>query len=221
MGAACASAGLSVVAISIVLAFADIALALSAGASADVNCALALATEAGIAAGVSPAASATSAFLVSSDFEATWLDLRCADRFQCRELCLMALPAVAPSDFKIVAVLSALAAIVGDGPAKHTNSPVAKINAERPLALIVMWQSPHLPAPESEMSPRCVSTAGQKKGIFGLDRAKAGQRRRTVGRFPPHFLPDFSLDFSLAFLGSFRADCRNGGGGCGAERSVL
>jgi hypothetical protein len=103
------------------------------------------------------------------------------------------------SDFKIVAVLSALAAIVGDGPAKHTNSPVASINAERPLALIIIWQSPHLPAPESEMSPRCVSTAGQKKGIFGQDRAKAGQRRRTVGRFPPHFLSDFSF----AFPGSF------------------
>jgi hypothetical protein len=184
------------VAISIVLAFADIALALSAGASADVNCALALATEAGIAAGVLPAASATSAFLVSSDFEGA---LRCADRFQCRVLGLTALPAVAPSGFKIVAALSALAAIVGDGAAKHTNSPVASINAERPLALIFMWQSPHLPVPEGEMRPRCVSTAGQKKGIFGLDRAKAGQRRRTVERFPAHFLSDCCLDFSLDF----------------------
>jgi hypothetical protein len=31
-----------------------------------------------------------------------------------------------------------------------------------------------------------VSTAGQKKGIFGLDRAKTGQRGCAVARLPPH-----------------------------------
>jgi hypothetical protein len=30
-----------------------------------------------------------------------------------------------------------------DGPANHTKSPVASINAARPLALIVIWQSPY------------------------------------------------------------------------------
>jgi hypothetical protein len=30
----------------------------------------------------------------------------------------------------------------GDGPAKQTNSPVASIDAARPLALIFMWQAP-------------------------------------------------------------------------------
>ena len=44
-----ASAGLSAAASSIVLAFADIALALPAGASAEASCALALATDGGIA----------------------------------------------------------------------------------------------------------------------------------------------------------------------------
>jgi hypothetical protein len=41
-----------------------------------------------------------------------------------------------------------------------------------------IWQSPHLPAPESGMSLPAVSAARQKKGIFGLQRAKAGQRCR-------------------------------------------
>jgi hypothetical protein len=165
---------------------ADIALALSGEASADVNSALAFATEAGIGAGVSLAVSATSSvFLVSSDFAATLADLCDADRFQCRDACLADLAAVALSDFTIVAVLSALAAIVGDGPAKHTNNPVASINAERPLALIIMWQSPHFARPQSEMRPCRVSTAGRKKGIFGLDRAKAGQRRSNRPAIPP------------------------------------
>ena len=38
-------------------------------------------------------------------------------------------------------------AVAYDGPAIHTKSPVATINAERPLALMFMWQSPRLPAP--------------------------------------------------------------------------
>jgi hypothetical protein len=74
----------------------------------------------------------------------------------------------------LAAALSALAAAC-DGPAKHTKSPVANINAERPLALIFIGQSPHLPAPKDAMRPWGVSAAGQKKGIFGLQRAKGGQ----------------------------------------------
>jgi hypothetical protein len=77
------------------------------------------------------------------------------------------LPDVALSDFEVAAALSLLAATTGDGPAKHTKSPVAIIKAARPLALTIIWQSPHLPAPDGEMRPHRVSTAGQKKGIFG------------------------------------------------------
>jgi hypothetical protein len=83
------------------------------------------------------------------------------------------------SDFVVAVALAAAC----DGPAKHTNIPVASINAERPLALVVIWQSPHLPVPGSEMRPCRVSAAGQKKGIFGLHRAKAGQKALS-GRAP-------------------------------------
>src|SRR3954469_3279681 len=146
---ACASAGLSAAASSMVLAFAVIALALSlalsAGASAAVSCALALATEAGIAVGVSPAALATSVLVVSAAVDGTLPGLRCPSRFNCRVVGLTDFADAALSDFEVG---SAPAAIICDGPAKHTNSPVASINAERPLALIIMWQSPHLPAPK-------------------------------------------------------------------------
>jgi hypothetical protein len=85
------------------------------------------------------------------------------------------LPDVALSDFEVATALSLLAATTGDGPANHTKNPVASIKAARPLALTIIWQSPHSPAPDGEMRPRRVSTARQKKGIFGQDRAKAGQ----------------------------------------------
>jgi hypothetical protein len=52
------------------------------------------------------------------------------------------------SGFGLAVVLSVPAAC--DGPARHTKSPAASINAERPLALIIIWQSPHLPAPEAK-----------------------------------------------------------------------
>src|SRR3954469_19153098 len=103
--------------------------------------------------------------------------------------CRTDFPDVAVSDFEVAAARSVLAAVAGDGPAKHTNSPVATINAERPLALTIMWQSPHLPVPTSEMRPRAMSRAGQKKGIFGQDRAKAGQRCCGNSEMSPSYCP--------------------------------
>jgi hypothetical protein len=79
------------------------------------------------------------------------------------------------SGFEPAIALSLLIAAC-NGATKHTKRPVANINAERPLAMIVIWQSPHLPVPESEMRTCGVFAAGQKKGIFGPVRAKAGQR---------------------------------------------
>ena len=61
-----------------------------------------------------------------------------------------------------------------DGPAKQTNSPVASINAARPLALIAIGDLPICQS-LTRKETRGVSTAGQKKGIFALHRAKAGQ----------------------------------------------
>jgi hypothetical protein len=49
-----------------------------------------------------------------------------------------------------------------------------------------MWKSPHLPAPTGEMRPRRVSAAGQKKGIFEQDRAKAGQQGHIEQVIPLH-----------------------------------
>jgi len=54
-----------------------------------------------------------------------------------------------------------------------------------------MWQSPHFARPRAEMRPRGVTTAGQKKGIFGQVRAKAGQHaaaKRSRRPFLPYFL---------------------------------
>jgi hypothetical protein len=47
-----------------------------------------------------------------------------------------------------LAAVALLPAAAGDGPAKQTQSPAASINAERPLPLIFIWQSPHLPVPK-------------------------------------------------------------------------
>jgi hypothetical protein len=108
--------------------------------SADVSSALELATAAGSADGVLPAASATSAdFLLSEDFDAAFSDLPCADRFPSREPCLIDFPAVALSDF---AAVSAPAAVACGWPPNHTKIPVANIKAKRPLAVIIIWLSP-------------------------------------------------------------------------------
>jgi hypothetical protein len=61
---------------------------------------------------------------------------------------LLSATGAALSGFGLAVVPSVPAAC--DGAAKQTKSPVASINAERPLALIVIWQSPHSPAPEAK-----------------------------------------------------------------------
>ena len=75
--AGCLSAGLSAEASSIVLAFADIAMALPSGASAGASCALALAIDGGIPVESLSALSATKvAFLAAEDFSAALPDFR-------------------------------------------------------------------------------------------------------------------------------------------------
>src|SRR5260370_30813613 len=154
------------------------ALTSSVGGSAEASRALALATQSGIAGDVHElslflSGTSVASVLSAPDLATTTLpDLRSAWLFQWREPCLAdffdatGAPAVS-SDFALAAALSALAAAC-DGPAKHTKSPVARINAERPLALIFISQSPHLPAPKGAMRPLRVSAARPKKGIFLL-----------------------------------------------------
>src|SRR5947208_9475484 len=202
--AGCSSADLSGALCRISLARAAMALTSPVGASANASRPLALATQDGIAGDVCElslslsATSVASLFLAVSDFTVTFADLRSAWLFQWREPCLADFfdppngPA-ASSDFALSAALSALAAAC-DGPAKHTKSPVARINAERALALIFIWKSPHLPALKGAMRPWGVSAAGQKKGIFGLQRAKAGQRH-----VPDETVAEFSFAKSVAY----------------------
>ena len=100
--------------------------------------------------------------------------------FQWREPCLAYLLSAtgAPACLRSCSrgrVVSVAAA--RDGPAKHTKTPLRRINAERPLALIFIWQSPHLPAPESEMRPSRRVRSGAKKGNL---RAVPGESRATT-----------------------------------------
>ena len=150
-------------------------------------CALALATDGGIAGERSPSSAVVGRLVAGWRLSAPTLpDLRCAYFFQWCEPCLAYLlsatgvPAV--SDFAAAAASSAPAAAC-DGPAKHTKSPVASINAERPLALMVIALISPFASPRREKRPRGVSAAGQKKGIFGQYRAKTGQRPRGRERF--------------------------------------
>ena len=152
------------------LARSVIAWALPAGVSADTSCALALATEAGIgvdciAAELSESsAAASSAFLLATDLSATLPDLWCAYFF--RWWCLAAAGAVALS----------VAAAAWDGAPRQIQIPVVRINAARPLAVMVMLAvSPFTPPPETGMRPLGMSAARQKKGILGRHRAKTGQ----------------------------------------------
>ena len=75
---------------------------------------------------------------------------------------------------ELAAVASRALAAACEGPAKHIQSPAARINAERPLALMVIWQSPHLPAARSEMRPSRHVRSGAKKGNL---RAKSGRKQ--------------------------------------------
>src|ERR1700737_2059613 len=119
------------------------ALALAAGVSAEVSCALALATDGGIVGELSPpscdAASSVVAAFLSEDFSSTLLDLRCAGCEPCLALTPTDDPAV--SDFELAAAFSAPAA-ASDGPAKHTKRPVVSIKPKPPLAFALLW---HLP----------------------------------------------------------------------------
>src|SRR6195952_1585656 len=133
----------------------DSAVALSAGASADASCALALATEGGSEDELPSsfgAASASSVFFFSEIFfsevftasvesrEATFADLRCDDTcFQCRDFLVNLFSATggpaAVSVLDAVTPPSASSAAC-NGPDTHTQNPAAMINAERPLALM-------------------------------------------------------------------------------------
>ncbi|MDP1585942.1 MAG: hypothetical protein Q8M18_21205 [Bradyrhizobium sp.] len=140
------------------MAFADIALALPAGTS-EFSRALALATDGGIVVEPLPLTSATSvssgssvAFLSAEDFSAALPDFRCACFFEWRGLVYLLSAIGAPavfSDFEVAIAVSSPGSAC-DGPAKHIKSPVARINAERPLALMIIWQSPHLPSPKAK-----------------------------------------------------------------------
>jgi hypothetical protein len=171
------------------LARADIAWALLVGVvSADASFALALATDGGMVdaadeLSASSAAATSVAFLSLDDFTATLLDFRCAELFQACVLRLVYLLSAkgAPaafSDFelaaKLAAALSALAGAARDGPPKHTNSPAASINAERPLALIIIWQSPHLPALAAKRDLTPCPQHGRKRESSGESGQKQG-----------------------------------------------
>jgi hypothetical protein len=84
------------------------------------------------------------------------------------------------SDVAATAV-SPSAAVAGNGPATPIKSVAAKIKAA--LALIVMWKLPLATARRRNETPP-VSTARQKKGIFKLQPAKAGQCRCRRARVP-------------------------------------
>jgi RNA polymerase sigma-70 factor (ECF subfamily) len=92
------------------------------------------------------------------------------------------LAVVALSEVDVATALSLLAATAGDSPAKHAKSPVAKINAERPLALTIMWESPHLPRLQQrhETSPRVHSGAekGNLQATAGKSRAAPSHRAK-------------------------------------------
>src|SRR6202051_1539394 len=171
------------------------------GESEAANSALALATDGGMSddAGggvddLSASAAATSlarAFLSSLssvDFSATMLDRWCASLLQVREPCLVYLLSAIGAPAVELAVVASLPAAAGDGPAKHTQSPATSINAERPLPLIFIRQSPHLPVPRrNETSPRGHSAA--KKGNLRASPGKSGaiaSCRSGILRSPAH-----------------------------------
>jgi hypothetical protein len=85
------------------------------------------------------------------------------------------------SDFALAAALSVLAAAC-DGPAKHTKTPVASINAERPLALIFIWKSPLCQPPKAQSDPGACPQRGKKRESSGCSGRKQGSNK-TVQSF--------------------------------------
>ena len=127
--------------------------------------------------------------LAAGDFSASLLDLRCATFFQWREPCLAYLFSAtgAPAafsdfdDFELAASFALAAAC--DGPAKHTNSPVASINAARPLALIIMWNLPICPPPEAKGDPKACPQRGGIRESSGESGRKRGSNALRVQQF--------------------------------------
>jgi hypothetical protein len=78
-------------------------------------------------------------------------------------------------------VAATLAPVVQDTPAKHTNKPVATINAERPLALIIIGNLPICPNPRSKRDCAACSQRGKKRESSGNTGRKQG-KPASVGR---------------------------------------
>jgi hypothetical protein len=78
----------------------------------------------------------------------------------------------------VLAVVVSVPTAACEGPARHTKIPVASINAERPVALIIIWQSPHLPVPKRNETLTRVHS-GAKKGNL---RASPGEKGATASR---------------------------------------
>src|ERR1700738_3140584 len=86
-----------------------------------------------------------------------------------------------------------------DGPAKHTKSPIASINAERPLALIVIGNLPICQPPKRNENSGRVHSGAEKGNL----RAGAGESR------------------AGALVGAGVKSLWNQCGGCQQDRSVL
>jgi hypothetical protein len=82
----------------------------------------------------------------------------------------------AVADFELALASSAPTAAV-DGPADNTKSPVAIINTERPLALNIIWQSPHLPSFAARREFRACRQRGRKRESSDESGRKRGNRQ--------------------------------------------
>ena len=159
------------------LASADIALALSAvGASAAAICALALATDAGIAMRVAARVGDRlfGGLLGLGGFRRLLLDLRRHSAFHDANRAWTICRTSRCSDFQIGGVSSAAGCRRRRWSREAYQKPCGDNQGRGPLALTFIGISPFA-RPRSEKRPRGVSTARQKKGIFGQHRAKTGQ----------------------------------------------
>lgn len=163
------------VACRMLLARAVIALALLSGVSADAILALALAIDEesveGTADAELPLSSdvvvlAATALLSADDFCASLLDLRCEIFLRWRApglAYLLSAKGAVPDDVEFAAVSSVAAC---DGPARHIHNPVARINAERPLALmIILAISPFASSRKRNETPRRGQSAAKKGNL--------------------------------------------------------